>query len=103
MLGTLLMVLSPVTGMAVIEGAEQCAESLGAWALVNPKVQKALERGMTGAGAFTVLAAHAPIALAAYSDFMSRTKSAPANAGANDFTNLEQWFTAPTESANAET
>lgn len=73
LLGSLLFLFAPATGQALIANADTCAESLAAWAATNPKVAKALERTMTGAGAVSVLAAHAPIALAVYADVTART------------------------------
>lgn len=66
--GTILTFFAPTAGRAMIEQSEQCAQSLASWAETNPKVRKALERVNTGAGAVSVLIAHAPIAVAIYAD-----------------------------------
>lgn len=73
LMGSLLYMFAPATGQALIGNAESCADSLASWAATNPKVAKALERTLTGAGAVSVLAAHAPIALAVYADATART------------------------------
>jgi hypothetical protein len=80
-LGGLCYLFAPATGQALIANAESCADSLAAWAATNPKIAKALERTVTGAGAVSVLAAHAPIALAVYMDVQSRTGRASLTVG----------------------
>lgn len=54
------------TGRALVENAGACAAALVAWADVNPKVKKALDSMATAGGAGLVIAAHAPIIMAAY-------------------------------------
>lgn len=73
LLGSLAYLVAPTTGQALIMNAEPCAAALASWASTNPKIAKALERTLTGAGAVSVLAAHAPIALAVYADVTART------------------------------
>lgn len=84
MLGTLLSLVAPNVGRTIIVQADSCAESLSAWAETNPKVRKAIERTVNGAGAIGVLAAHAPIALAVVVEVTSKgepTDSPPTPGG----------------------
>lgn len=72
MLGQLVRLIAPHVGDTIIERAESCAESLAAWADVNPRVRKTLDRTINSAGAFGVLAAHAPIAAAVFVEVKMR-------------------------------
>ena len=83
------MFVAPSTGMAMITHAEGCATALASWAATNPKIARALESALTGAGLVSVVAAHAPIALAAVSDMQRRRSTDTGNdlddaAGAGD-------------------
>lgn len=96
-LGAILSIFAPTAGATMIDRAEPCAQSLASWAEANPKVRKALERVNTGAGAVSVLIAHAPIALAVYADL---TSSAPAPLAAGDTgAGVFDLFSAPTFTA----
>lgn len=95
-LGAILSIFAPTAGATMIDRAEPCAQSLASWAETNPKVRKALERVNTGAGAVSVLIAHAPIALAVYADLTS-SSSAPLPTG--DTAGVFDLFTAPTFTA----
>lgn len=92
LVGSLLVFAAPSTGRAMIENAEACSQALAAWAATNPKVARALERTMTGAGAVSVIAAHAPIALAAYADITARTGPGTGSLGAPGIPDLSVMF-----------
>ncbi len=83
--GMFLRMASPNAGNAMIVQADECAKSLAAWAETNPKVRKALEKMVNGAGAASVIAAHAPIVFAVVQDLGERKalkpKPAPAPEG----------------------
>jgi hypothetical protein len=83
-IGSLLVMVNPAAGHAMIEQSDACAQSLVSWADANPKVKKALERANNGAGLIGVLAAHAPIALAAISGAPAGAPGGSPPAGAPD-------------------
>ena len=84
-LGTILSIFAPTAGRTMIEQSDACAQSLASWASTNDKVRKALERVNTGAGAVSVLIAHAPIAVAIYADVTRPTALDAGDASALDF------------------
>ena len=97
-LGAILMIFAPTAGATMIDRADVCAQSLASWAETNPKVRKALERVNTGAGAVSVLIAHAPIAVAVYADITSGRAALPGGT-TGDTAGVFDLFTAPTFTA----
>jgi hypothetical protein len=82
------MLVAPNAGQATIAQADSCGSSLAAWAETNPKVKRALERTLSGAGFATVLAAHLPIVLAVVTDVQARNAGPAAIADMPDLASM---------------